>query len=254
MNYKIFYHLNSYKIFLYLFLACFIFQIAFWQRTQNIKPPFEIVPPAPNKIITSALSLGDDEFLFRVLGMRLQNSGDVFAGFLALKEYNYSRIYDWMSALDKLNEKSNFVPALASYYYSQTQNHQDTIYIVNYLEEHALKNIDNYHNWWWMLQAAYIAKSKLKDDKKALDLSYKVASSKDKDAPLWSKQMPAFFHEQSGEGCLAFNVIDKLIKESENGKRQIDSEEMDLMRHFIKDRLKKLENGKFNPKKCRLKK
>jgi len=252
MNYKIFYHLNSHKIFLYLFLAAFSCQIFFWKETQKTHSPFELVPPAPNQYLLSALSLGDNEFLFRALALRFQNSGDVFAGFVALKNYDYSRIYQWMKTLDTLNAKSNLIPSLASYYYSQTQESQDTRYIVNYLDEHSANNIDA--NWWWLFQAMFIAKINLKDLDLALEIAHKLAQNNAPNAPLWTKQAPALIHAEKGDSCLAFSAIENLIKESENSSRQISAEEMNFMRHFIRERLTKLKKEKFDPTKCQLKK
>jgi hypothetical protein len=252
MNYKIFYHLNSHKIFLYLFLAVFACQIFFWKQTEKHHAPFDLVPPAPNQYLLSALSLGDDEFLFRSLALRFQNSGDVFAGFVALKNYDYLRIYQWMKTLDTLNIKSNLVPSLASYYYSQTQKSEDTRYVINYLDEHSASDVDA--NWWWLFQAMYIAKINLKDLNVALDIAYKLAKNNVKSAPLWTKQAPAFILAEMGNNCLAFSVIENLIKESQNGARQLSAEEMNFMRHFINDRLTKLKNEKFDPTKCHSKK
>ena len=48
--------------------------------------------------------------------------------------------------------------------------------------------------------------------------------------------MSAFISEKKGDGCMAFNVIKKLIDESESGKRQITAEEMNFIRHFISNR------------------
>lgn len=225
----------------------FGFQIFFWKQTERIRGEFEIIPPAPNQYLVSALSLGDKEFLFRVMAMRFQNSGDIFAGFVALKDYDYARIYQWMKALDTLNSKSRMIPSLAAYYYSQTQNKDDLHYIINYLEEHSLQNID--YNWWWLFQAIYISKS-IGDFDRALEISYKLAENNAKDAPIWTKQMPAFISEEMGEGCVAFSVISKLIAESESGQRQFSSDEMNFMRFFINERLRRLKEGKFDPRKC----
>lgn len=249
MSFRFFYHLNSHKIFFWFFILAFACQIFFWKKTETIHSAFDIVPQAPNRYLISAISLGDNEFLFRVLAMRLQNSGDVFAGFVSLKNYDYERIYDWMTMLDSLNEKSNLTPSLASYYYAQTPQKADTKYIVNYLDEHSSKNIDA--NWWWIFQAIYLAKNNLHDLDLALDLSKKLAQNNAKDAPLWTKQMPAFIGEQMGDECLAFSVIQKLILESENGQRQIKPDEMNFMRYFISERLSKLKNQKFDPRKCK---
>lgn len=249
MNFRIFYHANSHKIFLYFFLLAFACQIFFWKKTEKFKSSFDIVPPAPNQYLISAISLGDKEFLFRALAMRLQNSGDVFAGFVPLKNYDYSRIYDWMTTLDTLNSTSNFVPALASYYYAQTTKAEDSYYIIDYLDEHSSKDIDA--NWWWLFQAIFIAKKNLQDLDRALELAKKLAQNEAPNAPFWTKQMPAFIGEEKGDACLAFGVIQKLIKESESGVRQVKPEEMNFMRHFISERLSKLKKQKFDPRKCK---
>jgi hypothetical protein len=49
---------------------------------------------------------------------------------------------------------------------------------------------------------------------------------------------------------MAFKVIKNLMDENESGKRQISVEEMNFMRNFINNRLSKLKNQNFNPKKC----
>ncbi len=248
MNFRTFYHIYSYKIYFWLFVLTFIGQFFFWQKYESFKPPFDIVPPAPNKFLTSALSLGDEEFLFRVLGTRLQNSGDIFAGFVALKKYDYQRLYQWMKRLDELNYESNFIPSLAAYYYSQTQNTKDVIYVIDYLKEHGQQNIDQ--KWWWLFQATFIAKKDLKDLDKALEVAYVLSKNENENAPFWTKQMPAFIHEEMGDSCMSFKVIEQLIKENESGKRQIGIAEMNFMRHFINERLKNLKSQDFDPRKC----
>ncbi len=226
-------------------------QIFFWSQTEKIKPAFDVVPPAPSSHFTSIASFGDKEFLFRILALRLQNSGDVFAGFVSLKEYDYSRIYQWMKALDSLDIKSNFVPALASYYYSQTQNHSDNIYIINYLDEHVEQTKGADKKWWWLVQAIQIAKHELHDNNRALQLAYKMSKYASDDAPIWFKQMPAFILEDMNEGCMAFAVIEKMLQESNDNKKKFNAEEVAFMRHYIKERLAKLERNKFNPKSCK---
>ena len=249
MKFNIFFHLNSHKIFFYLFLLTFVFQIFFWKFLEkNPQNNFELIPAPPTENMASILSLGDKEFLFRALGLRLQNSGDIFAGFVALKNYNYSNIYGWMKLLDSLNYESNFIPSLASYYYSQTQKTEDSIYIINYLDEHASQDIDK--KWWWMLQAVYVAKKNLKDEDLTLKLAYKLSENNNPKAPLWTKQLAAFFHRDLGNDCLAFKIVENLIKEVEDGKRTSSVEDLNFMRFFIKERLKNLKEQKFDPNNC----
>jgi len=224
-------------------------QIIFWFKTEHIKPSYEIVPPAPTSNFINIVSFGDKEFLFRALAFRLQNSGDIYAGgMIALKNYDYLRIYDWLKALDSLNDKSNLMPSLASYYFSQTQNKEDLRHIVRYLEEHAAININA--KWWWIFQAINIARDDLKDNDLALRLAYKLAENNSKDAPLWTKQMPAFIYANKGDGCMAFKIIKNLIDETVSGGSKFSIEEMNFMNYFIKERLKKLKNQNFDPRKC----
>ena len=247
-NFKLFFYIYSHKIFFWLFILVFIFQIFFWKVAEKYRVSYDIVPPAPSKHFIKAASFGDEEFLFRVLALRLQNAGDIFAGFVSLKKYDYSRVYDWMTILDKLNSESRMVPSLASYYYAQSQNPEHTRYVLKYLDEHSSADIDK--NWWWLFQATIIAKKDLQDLDQALYFAQKLAKNEAKEAPLWTKQMVAFINEKKGDECMAFKVIKNLMDESESGKRQISVEEMNFMRHFINNRLSKLKKQKFNPNKC----
>lgn len=242
------YHRNCHRLFFWLFILAFLAQIFFWKKTESIRFEYEIVPEAPSNEVVKILSFGDDQFLFRILASRLQNMGDVFAGFISLKKYDYLRLYQWMSRLDTLDSNSRLIPSLASYYYSNNDNPQDLRLIVKYLDEHSSIDIDKH--WWWLFQATEIARLNVKDANLAMGLAQKLASNEAKDAPLWTKQMPAFIAKSQGDNCLAFQVISKLIKESESGVRQIKAEEMNFMRHFINKNLKNLKQKNFDPRQC----
>ncbi len=246
---RISFYQNASRIFFCIFCLLFFIQLGFWLSTEKVKPKIGIVPEIPNKYAVEALSLGDKQFYFRFLAIELQNAGDSFGRFTALQNYDYSKLYGWFTMLDSLDKKSRFVPSLASYYFSQTQNKEDNRYIVQYLDEHSSEDID--YNWWWLFQATIIAKSTLGDKKLALDLAYKLSQNNVKEAPLWTKQMPAFIHAELGEDCSAFAVIDQILKENDSGVRQLRPEELDFMRYFIKNRLDGLRERKFDPRKCK---
>lgn len=214
-------------------------QVLLWTQTKQYLPDFTIVPEVPSKQTVAAMSLGDEEFYFRSLAYTLQNSGDTFGRFTALYKYDYKKLYNWFKVLDTLDSKSNFIPSLASYYYSQTQYKPDVIYIVKYLDEHASKDL--YNKWWWMSQAIYLANHKLQDSDLALTLAKKLASTPRDDVPLWVKQMPAFIHEKRGEEEEALIIIENILKNIEN----IDQGELNFMQYFVFERLQKL--AKDNP-------
>ncbi|MCE3233714.1 MAG: hypothetical protein K0R98_1971 [Rickettsiaceae bacterium] len=196
--------------------------------------PLAIVPDVPSELSIKAMSLGDEQFYFRTLAFQLQNAGDTFGRFTALRDYNYNQLYHWFTLLDTLDAKSNFVPSLAAYYYSQTQNTPDVKYVAQYLEETSMRDL--YNKWWWMSQAVYLANYKLKDKDWALRLAYELASTPRNDIPIWAKQMPAFIHEQRGEEEQALQIISSIINNVDN----IDQGELNFMAYFVKERLKKL--------------
>lgn len=244
----VFYHHYCHRLFFWLFVIAFLAQVFFWKKTESIRLAYEIVPEAPSNSAIKILSFGDDQFLFRILASRLQNMGDVFAGFVSLKKYDYLRLYNWMNKLDNLDNNSRLIPSLASYYFSNNDNEKNLRLIVKYLDEHSSKNIDKH--WWWLFQATEIARKNIKDLDLAMSLAQKLANNETQDAPFWTKQILAFIARDRGDDCLAFQVINKLILESENGTRQIKVNEMNFMRHFININLKKLKQKNFDPRQC----
>lgn len=217
---------------LIFFLGC---QISFWYYSKPIKPNLDIVPRVPGEQAVKALALGDEQFYFRALGFQIQNAGDTFGRFTAFKDYDYHKLFLWFKLLDTLDPNSNFIPSLASYYYSLTQNTKDAIYIVDYLEKHAERDLA--HKWWWMYQATYIANHKLHDQKRALELAYKLASTTDPNVPIWVKQFPAFILSQMDADEEAMAIIRQLLQ----SEKTLDQGEKNFMNYFINTHLEKIE-------------
>lgn len=218
-----------------LLMAALSCQVLLWTQTKHHKPEMGIVPEVPNPIAIKALSLGDEQFYFRSLAFKLQNSGDTFGRFTALNKYDYNKLYRWFKILDDLDSKSHLIPSLAGYYFSQTQNVPDVKYIIDYLVEHVeLNDYNRHHKWWWLSQSVYLANNKLEDKNLALELAYKLSKTDRDDIPFWVKQMPAFIHEQMGEEEQALIVIKHIMDNIET----IPPGELNFMRHFVKDRLK----------------
>jgi hypothetical protein len=247
LRFKLYQNLN--RIFISVFLICFTGQFIFWFQTEKIKPDIYIVPPVPSLNSVKAFAFGDEQFYFRILGLRIENAGDSFGRFTALKNYDYLALYKWFKILDNLDNRSIYIPTLAATYYSQTQKKEDTKYIVRYLDEFASRDIDKY--WWWMVQAFYIANSTLKDYPLALKLAYKLSENENEKAPNWTRQLPAFVHAQMGEDCAAFLFINKILQDDQTGERKIAADEMEFMRYFIKERLDSLKKKNFDPRQCR---
>ncbi len=222
------------KFLLRIFLFVLLIQAAFWVSVKEYRPNMAIVPDVPTENGVKAASLGDEQLYFRILAFRLQNAGDTFGRVTPLKDYDFVELKRWFDLLDTLDSQSSFVPSLAGYYFGQTQYHPDARYVVDYLDSYASRDINK--NWWWLGQAVYIANHKLEDKARALELAYKLASAQGEHIPLWTKQMPAFIHEQMGEKEAAYFIIKSLLDE----KDKLSEGDINFMHYFIKDRLEYL--------------
>ncbi len=229
----------------------FIFQIIFWSKTENIKPNLGIVPEVPTLSTVKAFSFGDEEFYFRYKGFRIQNTGDTFGRFSPLKDYDYNKLSQWFYLLDSLDSKSNYIASLAAYYYSLTQNHNDVIYVINFLNDHADK--DPKKKWWWYYQALYLANSVYNDKDLAIKMAEKLKKYSPDSAPLWTKQMLAILLSDKGEKCESIRVISGILEEYEkpDKNKSINDNEINFMKFFIQQRMEELKKDKnFDPKSC----
>ena len=229
----------------------FIFQIIFWSKTENIKPNLGIVPEVPTLSTVKAFSFGDEEFYFRYKGFRIQNTGDTFGRFSPLKDYDYNKLSQWFYLLDSLDSKSNYIASLAAYYYSLTQNHNDVIYVINFLNDHADKDPEK--KWWWYYQALYLANNVYNDKDLAIKMAKKLKKYSPNSAPLWTKQMLAILLSDKGEKCESIKVIFEILKEYEkpDKNKSINDNEINFMKFFIQQRMEELNKDKnFDPKSC----
>jgi tetratricopeptide (TPR) repeat protein len=214
------------------FFVFLVLQVAFWMNTRDFKPELDVLPSLPGEQAVKATSFGDEQFYFRVLGLQIQNAGDTFGRTTPLKDYDYEVLQKWFYLLDSLSSESNFIPALAAYYFSQTQHTPDVRYIVDYLVKHADRN--PHDKWWWYSQAITLSRYKLKDNDLALGIAYKLAAVDNPDMPIWAKQAPAFILEDVGKTEEALIIIQDLLKNYEN----LSDGEKNFMYYYINERLK----------------
>lgn len=211
-------------------------QVAFWSHTRNIMPEMGIVPDVPGERTVRALSFGDEEAFFRLLALNIQSSGDTFGRFTALYKYDFNKLYHWFRLLDGLNNQSNYLPAMATYYFSQTQNPNDVRYLVDYLDEYTDGRAKQ--KWWWVVQGVYLAMHKLQDNNRAYELSERLRGVRG--IPIWAQQMPAFVAENKGEFGDALSIIQDILKHPEDYSQG----ELNFMKYFIDERLGKLDEVK----------
>ena len=219
-----------------LFLALLGLQGAFWSHTHDIRPPMDIVPDVPSERTVRALSFGDEEAFFRLYALGIQNAGDTFGRFTALYKYDFHKLYQWFHLLSTLNNQSSYLPALGTYYFSQTQNPADVSYILDFLDEYTAGRVAE--KWWWVVQGAYLAEHKMHDLDRALKIAERLRG--EHSIPIWAQQMPAFIHERRGEFGDALVIIEEVAKHPE----LYTQGELNFMRYFVEERLGRLDSVK----------
>lgn len=215
-------------------LALFVaLQGAFWWHSRDIRPEMSIVPEVPGEATVRALSFGDEEAFFRLYALGLQNSGDTFGRFTALYKYDFKKLTAWFYLLGKFNNESNYLPAMATYYFSQTQNPSDVNYIIDYLDDYTKDRVKE--KWWWVVQGVYLAEHKTGDLERAGQFAERLRGVQD--IPIWAQQMPAFIHEKRGEFGEALVIIEEIAKHPENYTQG----ELNFMKYFVDERLGRLD-------------
>lgn len=212
------------------FLLVLMVQMMFWGQTWRIVPDMEIVPDVPGEKEAQALAMGDDQFYFRWHAFNLQNAGWTYGRSTALSNFDYRKVYYWFKLLDTMDSESNFVPALASYYYSRTEQVKDVRYIVKYLHEYVGSRLGQ--KWWWQAEAVHLADHKLNDRDLALQMAIPLQHLST--APIIIRELPAFIYERRGEMGEARRVMDEIRADA-----VLTEGEKNFMTYFVEERLQK---------------
>jgi hypothetical protein len=105
-----------------LLLICTLMQVIFWTLTRQIPPEMEIVPEPITYGAAQLQSLGDEQLFFRLNAFHMQNAGATYGRNIELERFNYRKLFAWFKMLDRFDDNSNLIPALASYVFSRTGN------------------------------------------------------------------------------------------------------------------------------------
>lgn len=228
---------------LYALLAVvFLINLVFWSGTRYVRAAWENVPYPPSKDGIVMAALGDQQLAYRVLGMMLQNFGEIGGRSTKFEDYNYKNLGKWFFLADQLDPKSNFVPLLAAYYFGATKNKDDLNHVIDYLA-HIGKRPYGQH-WRWLSQAVFIAKFQQEDHEKALSLAYELADLWTEDMPGWAKQMPAFILADMGQKEAAMALLLGLIQE---GADKFHPAEVNFMHSYICERILTAQEAQAEP-------
>lgn len=229
----------SYEILLFLAV---VLNFSLWLTLNKVQARWGNVPPAPSVEFSASAGLGDTSFSYRIIGIMLQNLGDSGGRVTALKDYNYKDLAPWFSIAMHLDPLSNYMPYLAAYYFSASQNTDQVRYLITYLEQVGIS--EEGEKWRFLAHAIYLARFVVKDVDLSLDLAHKLASHPKKDLPNWVKQMPAFVLNQKGDKKEAYGFLLEILRSS---AKSLHPNEITNMKFYICQQILSQEEAKIDP-------
>ncbi|PCK00327.1 MAG: hypothetical protein COA45_00660 [Zetaproteobacteria bacterium] len=219
-----------------------LLNILFWFSGRDIQARWNNVPPAPSEKYAAAYGMGDAGFAYRLNGLMLQNLGDTGGRVTSLDDYHYDDLAKWFFLQDALDNKSDYTPYLAAYYFGSVQTPEKFRPVLDYLQKVG-SQVEG-EKWRWFAQGVFLARFKLNDLDKALEMANVLAKTEYEDAPAWVRQMPAFIMTQQGEKKAAYALLLEILKTS---AADLHPNEVNAMKAYICSRTLSKEEAAQNP-------
>lgn len=240
---------NFIKRFFWLFFT--INFIVWFFFTKNIRPDLTITPTPPGKHLLKLFSMGDDIFVYRHFGYKIQMAGDDYGTTTPLRDYSYDKLQKWFLLLNEFDNKSEFIPSLAGLYFSNSQNPMDNTYIVDYLLEFV--KINPSKNWRWATTSLYLANTKLHDKERIKIATELLLNANSNDVPLWARSLGIFIMEDK-DICQSVKFLSQISKEELtdilNDKLVASGGEKNPFQKLIVKRLDEIKKNPLAIKKC----
>lgn len=207
--------ISHYKILSLCLAVIVMLNGALWFSVRHTQAQWGNVPPVPSHFSATLPALGDKQYAYRLLATFMQNLGDSGGRTTSLKDYNYERLGDWFMLGHSLDPYSNTLPSLAGYVFGGSQNPALLAPIVDYLE--VAGAVMKPQKWRWWMQAIFLARHKMEDMERALNIADKLANRDEEGLPAFTRQMKAFILNNQGEKEAALTLMINLLKsEGEN--------------------------------------
>lgn len=207
-------------------------QVALWSRTRDIRPPQDILGPAPSALALEVSALGERQMLYRWLALTLQHAGDTGGRTTPLSAYDLDLVATWLHRLEGLDDRALHAPTLAAYYFGQTQTPERLGPIIDYLIEAAPHAPEA--RWRFLAHAVFLARHRLHDAQRALRAAQALAALPVDGLPVWARQMPAIILADMGEAEMAAAIVQGIL----DSQPDLSAEELSLLRAFLERVLK----------------
>ena len=228
---------------LYILLALFVMGNAvLWLSVRQTRGIWLNVPPVPPAGHTAAAGLGDAQLAFRTMAMSIQNLGGTDGRTVPLRDYDYEKLSRWFLLLDKLDHQSNFIPFIAAYYFGAVDDPEKLPPLVDFLAE--IGNKPGGEKWRWLLQAVFLARWRMQDMDRALELAKELVATYRPGMPIWVKQMPAFVLNAKGDKQEALDLMIEMLRSNVD---TMHPNEINATRDYICTRLLTATESKNHP-------
>jgi hypothetical protein len=183
-------------------------QVAFGYHLRHFDAKRDYLAPAPSVTALNAMAFGDAQFLHRMFALDVQNAGDTGGRIVPVKNYDFTRVIDWLEVLQHLDPRSDFAIGLADGYFGQSQDVKNVEPIVRFMMRDVA--INPLKKWRWLYGAVYLARHRLRDDRLGLEAARQLASYDCVDP--WATMMPAFILEDAADYAGAAAVVRETVR------------------------------------------
>lgn len=221
-----------------LLIICFCLQVVLWFYSNRVKPSFIITPYPPTAREIQALSFGDVQFFYRNLAFKLQNAGDKYGHYTNINNYDYHKLVRWFDALDDIDIHSQYIPFMAAYYYSMVQDDKKSLLVADYIFQYAKANPQQ--NWRLLTTASYIYNKHTSEYSKTQLQKIGNILITTEEIPFWPKTLAAFYLQDQGDICSAYNLI-SLISKDDMIEAKENAQDPFLMK-ILEENINKLKN------------
>jgi hypothetical protein len=187
----------------------------------------ETLGPAPRAEALRLATLGEPAAAARLVMLHVQGYD--------LRRLDYVHLAGWLRTALELDPRSAYPLFAAARIFAEVPEESRSRLMLDFVHEEFLR--DPQHRWPWLAHAALLAKHRLKDLPLARKYAAAVAThARQKDVPLWARQMEVFILEDMNELQAAKIMLGGLL---ERGEIQ-DPNELRFLKHKLEELEKRL--------------
>ena len=194
----------------YLLFFFFLLNLFTWAGLRGINQVWLNVPPPPQDGKRLTGFLGDNEIAYRTLGYMLQNLGDHGGVTRNLDTYDYNALKTWFFIGNYYNQKSNYIPSIASFYFGGAKESYNLGATIDFAE--IIGQYPYFGKWRFLTRSASMTNNVLKDSERAILQASLSAEINYPSKPGWIYRLAPNLTLRNGQNYKAFLLFKDLIK------------------------------------------